>query len=312
MLTKAWKEFHLSRLMLGTVQFGLPYGVANRTGQPDFRHVVDMLSAAIEGGVNCFDTAAAYGTSEDVLGRALDELGAANRVTIVTKVRALTPAELADPQAARIAIEKSVSESRQRLRLDCLPVVLFHREADATYQNVLAELKAKGWLRYYGVSCDNRPGPAARFVADEHFSALQIPANILDPRHPRSGVFQAAGQRDVAIFIRSVYLQGLLVMPDEDIPPALCDVLPARHRLALLAADAGMDLAELALRYMLSFDDVTCVLAGVETVAQVEHNLAMVNRGPLPTDLLSRIAPAIPELPETIVNPGLWPPRKVD
>lgn len=312
MLTKSWKEFRLSRLMLGTVQFGLPYGVANRTGQPDFRHVVDMLAAAIEGGVNCFDTAAAYGTSEEVLGRALDELGAANRVTIVTKVRALTPGELADPQAAKLAIEKSISESRQRLRIDTLPVVLFHREADAAYQDVLAELKDKGWLRYYGVSCDNRPGPAAGFVAGQHFSALQVPANILDPRHPRSGVFQAADQRDVAIFIRSVYLQGLLVMPEADIPATLRDVIPARNRLASIAADAGMDLTELALRYMLSFDEVTCVLAGVETVAQVEQNLAMVNRGPLPTDLLSRLAPAIPDLPETIVNPGLWPPRKVD
>ena len=310
MITKVWKEFRLSRLMLGTVQFGLPYGVANRTGQPDYRHVVDMVAAAIEGGVNCFDTAAAYGTSEEVLGRALDELGKADGVTIVTKVKALTPAELVDAVAAKVAIEKSVAESRTRLRLDCLPVVLFHREADAAYQQVLADLRDQGWLRYYGVSCDNRPGPAARFVDDGHFSAFQIPANILDPRHPRSGVFVSAGQQDMAIFIRSVYLQGLLVMPEAEVPEALGAVLPARRRLALIAADAGMDLAELALRYMLSFEDVTCVLAGVETLPQVERNLAMVNRGPLPPDLLSMVATAIPDLPETIVNPGMWPPRK--
>ena len=56
-----------SRLMLGTVQFGLSYGVANRVGQPDYQDVVEIVAAALEGGVNAFDTAAAYGTSEEVL-----------------------------------------------------------------------------------------------------------------------------------------------------------------------------------------------------------------------------------------------------
>ena len=59
----------LSRLMLGTVQFGQPYGVANRTGQPTATEVREIVAAAIDGGVNCFDTAAAYGTSEQVLGQ---------------------------------------------------------------------------------------------------------------------------------------------------------------------------------------------------------------------------------------------------
>ena len=81
MLTSTWNNEQLSRLMLGTVQFGMPYGVANRTGQPSYPDVVAILAAAVEGGVNCFDTAAAYGTSEDVLGRALRELGIADRVT---------------------------------------------------------------------------------------------------------------------------------------------------------------------------------------------------------------------------------------
>ena len=71
MQTSAWKDCQLSRLMLGTVQFGMPYGVANRMGQPDYGDVLAMVAAAIEGGVNCFDTAAAYGSSEEVLGRAM-------------------------------------------------------------------------------------------------------------------------------------------------------------------------------------------------------------------------------------------------
>ena len=158
--------------MLGTVQFGMPYGVANRTGQPTYRDVLAIVAAAVEGGINCFDTAAAYGTSEEVLGRALHELRIADRVVVVTKVRPLRGAELADGVLASRAIEQSVADSRRRLQLDCLPVVLFHREADAAYSEVLDRLQAQGWLRYAGVSCDNRPGPASTFVAaGQHGSA---------------------------------------------------------------------------------------------------------------------------------------------
>jgi len=306
MQTRAWKEYHLSRLMLGTVQFGLPYGVANRTGQPSYAAVRAIVAAAIDGGVNCFDTAAAYGGSEEVLGRALQELGVADRVVVVTKVRALTPAELADDALAARAIQESVAESRRRLRLDCLPLVLFHREADAVYLSVLERLKAKGWLRHTGVSCDCRPGPAAKFVADDIASALQLSGNVLDRRHQRSGVFREAATRGVAVFIRSVYLQGLLVMPEEAIPPTLQEVVPVRRRLATLASAAGLTLAELAVRYMLAQDGITSVLTGVETVAQIRENIALFDRGPLSPDLLTAIDGAVPDLPEPILTPPLW------
>lgn len=298
---------HLSRLMLGTVQFGLPYGVANRTGQPEYREVLAILAAAIEGGVNCIDTAAAYGTAEEVLGRALHELGVADRVVVVTKVRALTPAELADGSLAARAIEESVAESRRRLRLDCLPAVLFHREADGVYLPVLEQLKAKGWLRYAGVSCDNRPGPAADFVAGGLASALQLPGNILDRRHQCSGVLRAAAERGVAVFIRSIYLQGLLLMPEDEIPQALRAVVPARRALASVAGEAGMPLAELAMRYLLGIPGVTSLITGVETVAQLRENLTIVGRGALAGALMDAIEAAATELPEMILSPRLWP-----
>ena len=308
MITSTWNNYELSRLMLGTVQFGLPYGVANRTGQPEYRDVLAIVAAAVEGGVNCFDTAAAYGTSEEVLGRALRELGVADQVLIVTKVRPLSPGEMSEPALASRAIECSVEESRRRLQLDCLPLVLFHRELDAKYLDVLDGLRAKGWLSHLGVSCENRPGPALKFVEAGNVSALQLPGNVLDRRHQRSGIFQSAASRGMAVFLRSVYLQGLLVMNERDIPPGLRDVIPAREKLEDLAGEAGLGLAELALRFLLSQDGLTCVLTGVETVAQVRDNLTLFDRGPLPDDLLHAIADATPELPETLLTPSLWPP----
>jgi aryl-alcohol dehydrogenase-like predicted oxidoreductase len=292
--------------MLGTAQLGMPYGVANAVGQPDFRQAVHLIAAAAEGGVNCFDTAAAYGDSEAVLGRALQELGLVESATVVTKVRALNDAESADRGQAIRAIEHSVAESRRRLGIDCLPVVLFHREADAEYIDVLEDLKHRGWLRYAGVSCDHQPAAANRLLANEGVAAVQLPGSVLDRRHQHGGVFRAAAARGAAVFVRSVYVQGLLLMPEESVPSALQAVVPARRRLAALAADAGISLAELALRYVLGHEGVSCVVVGAETPAQVRANIDMASRGPLNADLVAAIDTVPIDLPEAVITPKMW------
>jgi aryl-alcohol dehydrogenase-like predicted oxidoreductase len=301
-----WNGFRLSRLMLGTVQFGMPYGVANRTGQPDYETALAIVDAAVTGGVNCFDTAAAYGTSEQVLGQILHDLKIADKAIVVTKVRALSPDELLNPDQGRRAIEQSILESRRRLQLETLPVVLFHREPDARYLEILLELRERGWLKYCGVSCDNRPGFASKMVAEGHATALQIPANILDHRHRRSGVLEDAMSKNVGIFIRSVYLQGLLLLAEDGIPTHLRDIIPARRSLQAIAENAGMSLAELAVKYMLAQPGVTCLLAGVETVAQVHDNLRLFGDASMNSELRAAIDSATFEISERTLTPVLW------
>lgn len=306
-LTTTWNEYELSRLMLGTVQFGQPYGVANRTGQPDQAQVRAMISTALDGGVNCLDTAAGYGASEDVLGQALHELGISDSVVVVTKVRPLRPEEHADPRSAEQAIEASIAASRRRLGIDCLPLVLFHREADAKYLEVVEQLRRRGWLKHVGVSCGNQPGFVSSFQDIERLSALQIPANLLDRRHQSQGTFETAAVNGMAVFIRSVYLQGLLIMPVDQIPPSLQHVLGLRRTLEGVAQQAGMSLAELALRSMLGQAGVTSVLVGVETEAQVRDNLALFAKGPLPSDVQQAVQTLAPAVPEMLITPSLWP-----
>lgn len=301
-----WNGQPLSRMMLGTVQFGMPYGIANRSGQPEYSEVLSILKEAIDGGVNALDTAAAYGTSEEVLGRALRELGVADRMFVVTKVRPLTPEELSNPEAAGRAIEESVHESRRRLRLDRLPGVLFHREADGAFVEALVELRRRGFLEHAGVSCNNFPGPAEAFVRSGNVSALQIPGNILDRRHQQSGIFRLAEDRGIGVYLRSVYLQGLLVMPEGEIPPHLAEIIPARRRLQSVGDGAGLSLGELSLRYMLSQRGVTSILTGVENVEQVRGNLAAFAAGPLGSDLVEAIDSLALEVPEDVMTPSTW------
>lgn len=308
---RQFTEFALSRLMLGTVQLGLPYGIANRTGQPSYEEARAILACAYEGGVNCLDTAAVYGTSEEVLGRALAELRIADRMTIVSKVHHM--AQGLDAATAAALVEESVVSSLKRLRLETLPICLFHIEENFVYAEALLRLKARGLVRHIGASVMT-PAATAAIVAAGLAEALQIPTSVLDRRfsHPDGGIIRKAAGSGTAVFIRSIYLQGLLVMPEEEITPELAAVIPARRRLAALAAEAGMSLGELAVRYVLGLEGVTCGVVGIETVAQMQQNLAMFARGPLDPELRCAAEAAVPDLPAKILLPSQWSRRMAD
>jgi aryl-alcohol dehydrogenase-like predicted oxidoreductase len=304
MTGRALGDLPLSTLMLGTVQFGMEYGIANCTGQPSYETARDIIACAYEGGVTCLDTAASYGSSEEVLGRALSELGVAARMVIVTKVRPLEDPSLSAHSAAE-KIEASVTDSLRALRLDVLPICLFHREEDFRYAEGLLRLKERGLVRHIGASVMT-PEAASSIIGSGIAEAVQLPTSLIDQRYMRHGVFANPRKHGVALFIRSIYLQGLLLMPEHDIPPQLADVIPVRRKLAALAEQAGLTLTELAARYVLGLEGVTCAVVGVETVAQMRQNLALFARGPLDPALVQAIADAVPALSDRVLMPNRW------
>lgn len=295
-----------SPLVLGTVQLGGSYGIANRTGAPDHSSAVAMVAAALEGGVVTFDTAASYGVSEEVLGRCLSELGVAGDTIVVTKSRRLTDEELRDPAAARAAIEASVAESRKRLQLDTIPVVLFHQEADAVHLDALLELRDRGWIADVGVSCDVLPEPMAVFSSNPEVQAVQIPASVLDRRHQLGGSFTCAREHSATVFVRSIFLQGLLLMPEASVPERLSPAIPARRALSRVSADAGIQLPELAVRYVLSLPGDIRPILGAETVEQVRQNVSLAAKGQLAADVVAAVHDAVGALPDAVISPRLW------
>ena len=114
-------DLELSQLMLGTAQFGLNYGIANKSGQISYKTVSDILVCAYEGGVNCLDTAASYGMSEEVLGKSLAELGLTTKMIVVSKISPMVDEYLSSKVADKI-VEESVTRSLKLLQLDVLPI----------------------------------------------------------------------------------------------------------------------------------------------------------------------------------------------
>ena len=163
---------------------------------------------------------------------------------------------------------------------------------------MLRQWQQRGALRLVGVSVDCALPPT---LGD--CEVVQIPANVLDRRFLKLMTERTAGLR---VFARSVYLQGLLLMPEERVPGHLRAVVPLCRALGRLAQDSGMGFAELCLRYLLSFPGVEGVLTGVDTVEQLKMNLRLAEKGALPTEVLKAVREAVPELPEMIIRPSLW------
>jgi aryl-alcohol dehydrogenase-like predicted oxidoreductase len=298
---------NFSSLVVGTAQFGMPYGIGNRRGQPSFSEVCDILRCAIDNGATTFDTAVAYGESEEILGRALSELRAHNQATVITKVPSVSSAGASPtPSAATAWIRETIETSLKRLRLEQLPLCLFHDADDIVHMEALLSLKAAGLVRHVGVSVA-RPDQLDAVLTTPGVEAIQVAASLLDQRILRSGSLTRAAEAGMAVFIRSVYLQGLVLMPESDIAGDLREVIPIRRELEALASDAGMPMAELALRYALSLPGVTGILTGVETPEQMAQNTAIARRGRLDDSMMRQIAESVPELSETILFPLHWP-----
>ena len=276
-----------SRLLLGTVQFGLNYGIANTEGKPSFDRVKSILTTALEHGIDSLDTAASYGDSEEVLGKAMEELGIASQMNVVSKVPPV-PAEC----DALEFITNSVKNSLKRLRLSELPLVLFHNELDWRHRDELESLIQKGMIRAAGVSLDS----AACADTAESAPYVQLPCNVFDHRFDE----KIKGHCHGHIFIRSVYLQGMAVMPKEQIP--FPELLGYREKLESF----GLPMQELCMRYLLSFPGSVSVLTGVDTPEQLLENCRMAEKGPLPPDLLKKVTETVPLLPETLIRPHLW------
>ena len=289
--------------MLGTVQFGMDYGISNDIGRPSYETVCKILKCAIDTGINCLDTARLYGESEKVISRAMSDLGIADRMVLGTKV-AHIPDECSDMEADQ-QIRDSVTDSLKALNMESLPLCLLHLEKDFRYIDALLRLKADGLVRHVGVSVMT-PAAAMEIVASGLVEAIQSPVSMLDRRFLDAGVLAAAKKMGVAVFARSTYLQGLLLMDDNETPPYFSEILPVRRRLRSLASEVGTSLAELAVRYVLSLEGVVSIVMGVVSVEQVRQGAEFVDKGPLAPELVQTVEQIVPVLSEDVVRPDKW------
>jgi aryl-alcohol dehydrogenase-like predicted oxidoreductase len=301
-------------LIVGSAQLGLPYGAANRTGKPDGKAALTLIRRAADAGVAGFDTARAYGDSEDRLGEALG----GHSIPILTKLSPLT--EL-PPDATRqmvgAAVDESIANSLTALRRGKLDCLMLHRAAHLTAFEgaVLTRLEhhlANGTVRQLGVSVQS-PAEALAALGHQPVRHLQLPFNILDWRWADAGVIAALrSKRSVTVHARSIFLQGILTSGDPSVWPRM-DGVDVGSLMSWLDASVHTfgreSLADLCLAYVRAQEWVDGVVVGMETEAQLETNLRLSTRPPLGRADCAMIDAARPRVPEQLLDPARWPSR---
>lgn len=301
----------VSRFGLGTVQFGIEYGIANTSGKVSPEDVRRILEAAREKGINFLDTSRGYGTSEEVLGRTLKDLDARRDFIVCTKLDLPKDWESLSDEALREAARVSLYTSLEKLGLDSMPFYLLHTydyksRRDGLVWRFVQEEAARGTVVNAGVSIAKNPAEALACIADPSVKAIQIPFNLFDDRWLRDGVLARAASARTAVFTRSCYLQGLLVMDDRAAAARLPRAVPYKGRLSALARQLGMGLAEMAFRYVFSTGGIASTVMGLDSPAQLLENLEIYGAEALPADVMDRIRDEFSGVPESIVNPSLW------
>lgn len=270
-----------SRLALGTAQFGRRYGIANTSGQVPRETVAAILELARAEGIDTLDTAVAYGESEACLG----EVGVAPW-RIVTKLPAL-PGDDADVGEW---VETQVRGSLQRLRRERLEGLLLHRSADlhgphgAALLGALASLKSRELIAAAGISIYD-PGELDALWPSWQPDIVQAPCNVLDRRMVHSGWLARLARQGVRVHLRSVFLQGLLLMPSETRPGRFARWRPTLDRWLAWCAAQGESPLQAALAFGCGLPGVERVIVGVESVRQLRELMAAA----------ARAAPAPPE-----------------
>jgi hypothetical protein len=263
------------KLALGSVLFGLDYGVASPMRRVQQAEVNEILSEAARNGIDLVDTAIEYGASEDVLGRA----GVAGW-SIVTKLPPL-PANCNDIESW---IFSKIRESLGRLGVDRLAGLLLHRPEQifsSFGDEILKSLvrsKAAGLVEKIGVSVYS-PDDLGPILERFQLDVVQAPISILDRRLVVSGWARELRRRGIEVHARSVFLQGLLLLDGAELPQQFRRWKPIWDVWARYLAAERMTPLEACLRYALSVEEVDKVIVGVGSVQQLREILASAQGG---------------------------------
>ena len=298
---------NISKITLGTVQLGIPYGIANKHGQPAAGYSHQLLQFALDSGIHTLDTARIYGNAEEVIG-SFDQ---ANQFNIVSKFK-LSDAALTNTDLAIAEAKESLAFSARQLKRDCIPVYLFHKNKDQDMQKVvlivpavLKELKEEGLIHEGGISV--HAPEELHYIQDwQHIRAVQVPMNLLDTRLLQHNRMQTLINNDVKVFIRSIYLQGLLLMEEEDLPAHLSSLKHYLQQIKAMAAAANKSINDLAFSFVRDTPGVTSIVVGAETIEQLKENIQLLSSQPLSQSIYSEIKESFINIPEIIITPALW------
>ncbi len=290
------RDTALSRIALGTVQFGMVYGIANAAGKQVSRdEAAEILRYAHRAGIRALDTAAAYGESETVLG----EIGVSDW-SITSKLPAMP--EGADPESW---VTSSAEQSIRRLGVRKLHAMLLHNPAQLLDANgerlyrALARLKEQNLVSRIGVSVI-RAEDARNLFARFGLEVFQSAMNVFDRRLATSGALDVLKHGGAEVQIRSIFLQGLLLMAPESRPEKFRRFASVWSGWDNWLGQQGMSALSACLAFALQIPGADRIVLGVDSLGHLKEIIAAVPSHTL--DIPASLASA----DEALLDPWRW------
>lgn len=303
-----YRRFGRMGWMVSEIGYGM-WGMGGWSGSDD-EESMRSLQRAVDLGCNFFDTAWAYGEgrSESLLGR-LVRANSDKRLYTATKIppknrkwpsrREFTLDDCYPPDH----IEEYVLSSLRNAELDSFDLVQLHTWEDGWMEDdrwfkKIDDLRRRGLIRAAGISINRwEPSNGVRAVRSGLIDSVQVIYNIFD-QNPEDELFPATGEMDVAVIARVPFDEGTLTgtltkeskWPEGDwrntyfVPENLNASVERADRLKPLLP-TGMNMPEMALRFILNNPSVSTIIPGMRKTRHVETNIAASDAGPLPDKL---------------------------
>lgn len=294
-------------LGLGTVQFGMDYGIRGKR-RPLLSDCLTMLDYAVHNGINTIDTANAYGEAEKIVGTYLEKnQGVRQGIQLISKFRPNLLDNVPADQYYPI-MKANLEESLRLLHTDYLDGYLLH-SARYVYNDeiigALIRLKKDGYVRNIGVSV-YEPDEAQKGISRMDLDFLQFPFSVLDQRMLHQGVFDLAEKAEFVLHTRSAFVQGLIMMEPEEVPPFLRE----KARLVLQAvADfcqkTSLTRTQLAIGFVKQQKAVSRLVFGVRNLDQLKEDMEAFSED-LPFDVMKDLESQFINVETEIVMPSLW------
>lgn len=289
------------KLGLGTVQFGLDYGISNKKGQTSQDQVKEILLLAELSNTTLLDTSCAYGNSESIIGNYSNH----NKFDIVTKTPVFNRNIIKQIDANELT--RSFNNSLSNLQINQVYGLLTHGPEDllkpgGSYLfNAMKTLKSEGKVNKIGSSVYNQK-QIEDLVNIFDIDLIQLPFNILDQRFLHDGTFDFLKQNNIEIHVRSAFLQGLLFIPLSQLPEFFQPIKPTLIRLKHKLSSLNLSPAQAALAFINQTPQIDRIICGVNTAEQLQELTKAINTTIDHEDFYQF---AINEL--KFIDPSQWP-----
>jgi len=281
-----------NKLILGTAQFGMKYGVNNKVGKIPKKEIVKILNFSKRNNISYFDTASTYGESENKLGNYLKKNN--NNFKIITKY-----------SSKKKSIIKQFYETR-KLTSQTPDIVLAHSYKDyisKDFQETLNHLIKEFKLKKYGASLYS-PNEYFKILKVRVPNIIQVPVNIFDKRFLEKKIISSIKKNRIEVHARSIYLQGLLFVEEKKIYRYFKNIKKIFKKTINLAENENLSLAQLSLLWVYKKKDINKIVLGIDSLSQLNENINLLkkkinNKTILEIDKINLHK-------NTIIKPNLW------